>query len=328
CIEKWLTDAGKGSKAKCPTCKRSAYKKDIRPIFAKNLGAVDTSLIEEARKEKERVQKDLEVSRKRCSEVEREWSKLKLMYEASQHLVATLKNEKVKLKGELERVKWESHRMPTAASPDRKKSYTHSNTMSLAGGNSSRVLCYYPTQNMLLVNKAMNSDLHGLLKINMHEMQHQEFYPLHAQCIRDCAVSPFMTSVVMTTSTDRTLVLSSTKSNTRVQTFILTAPGWSCCWDPKRDYYVYVGQNNNTVVVFDIRNGATKPVRTIQDPKMGGPGRGIHSLHFVDDSGKSGVEGLLGGSLAGGFFLDNPVEKSLGVGNVRCTELPKGPLGK
>lgn len=99
CIEKWIARARKDTKAKCPQCKYASFlsnsfrpqscelfskpllpfsasitKKDIRPIWAKQLVSVDSCKIEQ-------LQNDFDALRQRHQEQEIELSKLRLAYQ-------------------------------------------------------------------------------------------------------------------------------------------------------------------------------------------------------------------------------------------------------
>ncbi|KAG8235551.1 hypothetical protein J437_LFUL015391 [Ladona fulva] len=67
CIRRWLTSAS-ASSSRCPQCNAKAKLRDIRPLFARSLRAIDTAerdrlaeQLESTRREKERLQ--LEITR-------------------------------------------------------------------------------------------------------------------------------------------------------------------------------------------------------------------------------------------------------------------------
>ena len=77
CIEKWFENfPGKKRNVvgTCPSCKKPAVKKDIRPLFLPNLTAIDSS-------ETEKLKKQLADAEFKRLQIEKQYADLKINYE-------------------------------------------------------------------------------------------------------------------------------------------------------------------------------------------------------------------------------------------------------
>lgn len=206
-------------------------------------------------------------------------------------------------------------------------------------------MSFNPHHEMLVVDKSMlgsGSGTAGLLKISLRETSSQEYIPVHCKPVRDVQCCPRGSGLILTTSLDRTLKLTSTVgSNSIVQrydqlfttpaqlslssvvvsflifcissafcehnSFELESPGWSCNWKDDDTNYMFCGLANGTVLMFDIRS--TKgPVARLQH----GSRKPIHSMTYIARSNEARVSGLVVGSFDY-VFLWNAAENG-GIG--------------
>lgn len=80
-----------------------------------------------------------------------------------------------------------------------------------------RVMEWNDSQGLLVVSDT-NGKTFGLRKVSALDPNHSEFLSLHSQSVRDIKFSPFDDSLVLTSSMDRTLKLTSTRTNNAVVT--------------------------------------------------------------------------------------------------------------
>jgi hypothetical protein len=63
---------------------------------------------------------------------------------------------------------------------------------------------------------------------------------------------------------------------------------------------MYIGTMDNSIFTFDLRKLSTF-LEAFQNDSMGGKGKGIHSLDFVETDS---FKGVLGGSIKNAFLYD------------------------
>ncbi|ORX89763.1 hypothetical protein K493DRAFT_382177 [Basidiobolus meristosporus CBS 931.73] len=300
CIERWLGKSGKPreAKSKCPECKafvpsQVATKKDIRVIWAKRIVAIDTlekdQALREAREERAlREQADMKIAR------------LQLAYQ-----MATAELDKVH--EELGRIRQEYNRCRQQLGVMKSKYEAGPSLWSCSPQGKYIGVDTVPISLDLLISRSLGArsslDHHGLLRLNMRELSQQEFIPIHSKAVRDAHCSPLDNNLVLTTSLDKTMKLVSLTTNSVVQSFDLGAAGWSCCWNSSDGNYVYSGQSNNSIRMFDLRY-TKDPVKHFQDRAKLGM-KPIHSLVHVPQDGNPGK--LLAANLEHVFTWENLV---------------------
>ncbi|KAL6056423.1 RING finger and WD repeat domain-containing protein 3, variant 2 [Balamuthia mandrillaris] len=107
----------------------------------------------------------------------------------------------------------------------------------------------------------------GLLKVSLLDpTSHQDYIPdLHREAIRDIRWSASHGGLILTGSLDRTIKLTSTRTNSVVLSYALDGPVWACQWknnnnrgeqtdcnENDNDNLLYCAANN-TLYLFDIR---------------------------------------------------------------------------
>lgn len=96
----------------------------------------------------------------------------------------------------------------------------------------------------------------GVIHLNPQHAASIDYIPIHTGLIKDVKYSE-NSSLLMTTSLDKTLKFTSAISSVVTDTVALPLPGWSCCFDPNDDYKVACGLSDSTVRVYDRRYTAT-----------------------------------------------------------------------
>ncbi|KAI8576088.1 hypothetical protein K450DRAFT_258396 [Umbelopsis ramanniana AG] len=245
CIEKWIARARKDTKAKCPQCNANISKRDIRPIWAKQIISVDSCKIEQ-------MKTDFEALRQRHQEQEIELSKLRLAYQMC-------RTELMRKDAEIKRFQLLVGNNTAAVDIGVRA------TASLIHGlefdkklkfhetaNICRVMAFNPGYNMIVASKSTPAGVHGVQKISLVDNLNLETVVNHSRAIRDIQCSP--SGLCLTTALDSTAKITSLKDNCVVQSYNLTAPGWCCSWDEVDENRLYCGLIDDSVMVFDVRN--------------------------------------------------------------------------
>ncbi|TPX30617.1 hypothetical protein SmJEL517_g05860 [Synchytrium microbalum] len=305
CIADWITRSGK--KARCPTCKRAATTKDIRPLFAKNIVAIDSTERDRLVTARDDAKLEADLARKEIANLEKRHANMVLLNAQLQRQNAQLQQKLNLVNMGIESVEDES-----TPRPEESREYQYSaNTPLTAASQSVRVLAYHPQENLLLVSRGSQANNHGLLKIKMDERNRSEYITLHESVIRDCQISPHIPDVIATASMDKSIRLTSLRTNNEVHRFKCDAPLWSCAFLPASEHLLCAGLSTGSLVIYDIRFHAKPYLNLSNRSELGGQGRGIHSLLGLGNK-------LLGASTAGVFVVD---EFASSPGNVRCSRL-------
>ncbi|KAH6597887.1 hypothetical protein BASA61_003014 [Batrachochytrium salamandrivorans] len=296
CILRWMEQTHKGKKPACPTCKKTISKQSMIPIFTKNVVAVDTVELDTALLESSNYKKENQALQIRNQELQNEVAQLYLLRDAYKRNSDIARGELLKHMGELERLKNENIELLAMRS---KLGMTVSSCSELLGDidaspsmtispptilelpserSTARTIQISAKYNILFVSlKNIPTGSHGILKINLLNTTSRQFYSVHSDTIRDFKVSDDNHTLILSTSQDKTLKLSSFESCVVIQSFALSSPGQSCCFDSQTPTVVYVGTAGNEILQFDTRSTQTGILRRIAIPIR--RGRGIHSLH-------------------------------------------------
>lgn len=256
CIEKWLD--GEGRKARCPQCNSRAKLSDIRPLFTRNLKALDTE-------ERERHLRELEEERLKKNQLEDEKNGLKVK-------LTTLEMENERLKRELldrnkklqylvssnKRQMIEQKVVPPNIGSDGAKFtlFTLATGIKLVKSDDCRPLmssskCF----ETIVVSQPSSNRLfpgYGIRKFNSSDLKQSEFIFVHKKPVKDICFKP-NDMLVLSTSMDKTLKLTSLMNHKCLITLELEHEGWSCCFNPENSNSCYVGLKNGTISEYDIR---------------------------------------------------------------------------
>ena len=288
CIDKWLRQTTSSSDRKCPQCKRIASFKDIRPIYATNLSAVDNS-------ELESVIKQVASEKANSVRAKKSEANMALKFQLSKAECERLKVQILELEMKLQNQgcidDYPSDSIDCLESVSCKTdcnmelSVSKIKELSLAASGGCRILEINPTLGMLLVSRPSTSLYrgYGLVKISTRDLKEYQFVPVHSNVIRDVKFCPNKEDLLLTVSTDKTAKLTSISSNSNVTNYVLSGPSWACCWDADDPNYFYAALNNGSIEQFDIRQtnnfvsslsvGVKKPITCISSlpaANMGG----------------------------------------------------------
>ncbi|XP_004365112.1 RFWD3 protein [Capsaspora owczarzaki ATCC 30864] len=199
--------------------------------------------------------------------------------------------------------------------------FQYKTTIPVCKNGSGRIAGFDSVNGVLGISKQGNPPFgpgHGILKLSTIDMtfSHSEFVGIHNDTIRDFKFSERPNSLVLTASADKTVKLSSLKTNSVVLTYQVNGPAWACAWNTDVEHILYAGLQSGSTLVFDIRN-TRGPVSSFSPSKVP-----IISLHY--SSAKNGLthttEGasvdhalpssLLIGTLRGPWICDMPLDAS------------------
>lgn len=307
CIENWMKSSSKGAKgatARCPQCKASAKKKDIRPVFARNLRALDTS-------ERDRAIKDLaeEQQKRQKLELQKNQSVLRLQMalEESERLKKELCEHK-NIIDEYRRLRARSGHNELAnglSQPGSSKSrlvseFRLEKTVSLSKEGGCRVMAVSNILPLMVVSRPNKTGVFpgfGVTKISTLDLRPADFIYLHSKDIKDIAFHSH-DSLILSASLDKTVKLTNVCSNSVVQTYPMDMEVWSCAWNTDGDHpnTFYAGLRNGTVAQLDTRM-PPKTVQILNLPVVGSSSSPVVRLQYVPrkymkDKGFGGVLAL------------------------------------
>jgi hypothetical protein len=148
-------------------------------------------------------------------------------------------------------------------------------------------------------------NIHGIRKVSLLDLDNPDYIPLHSKSIRDIKSSPHQPDVVISTGLDKSLAITSLKSNTKLHSYSLDLPAWSCHIDQHDPNILYCGLVNSTIMVFDIRNSKTH-VKSLSSPSMTS-GSPLHSIQSIRVGGKNDT--LLCSNLMKTFWWQDPADE-------------------
>jgi hypothetical protein len=99
--------------------------------------------------------------------------------------------------------------------------------------------------------KSTESD-YGALELDPQDPKNTSYMPIHTSLIKDIKYNE--ANIIMTTSLDKSLKFTSTTSNTVTDSISLSLPGWSCCFNPIKEFEVICGLADSQVLIYDRRN--------------------------------------------------------------------------
>ncbi|XP_071446652.1 E3 ubiquitin-protein ligase RFWD3-like [Hetaerina americana] len=282
CIQRWLTSASVSS-GRCPQCNTKARIRDIRPLFARSLRAIDTA-------ERDRLAVQLEESKRERERLELEVTRFTMTNELRKRQVEKLQEELELLrKGRIGAVVIpETGGMAggNSASEDGCQistplegiavdgnpcHFTLRSSVEIAREGGCRVVAHCDTLNLVVVSQHSTNPLfpgYGVKKVDSLEFRATQFVPVHPKQIRDLAFAPptAVRCLLLSASFDCTarLLDVSGGANTVVATLSADTPLWSCCWDACDPNLLYVGTQGGIVLSFDVRR-TSAPLSRISD---------------------------------------------------------------
>ncbi|CAO0801838.1 unnamed protein product [Mucor circinelloides] len=149
--------------------------------------------------------------------------------------------------------------------------------------NVSRVMAVDSCNQTAYISFKSTESESGIIKLNPERTTSTDFLPIHTGLIKD--VKHNNDGLIVTTSLDKSVKITSTISNEVTDTVSLPSPGWSCCFDPDDSYRVVCGLTDSRILVYDRRNTRTY-VEQLSSPLVSKTP--LHSMFFktVDHESK------------------------------------------
>ena len=302
CIDKWLRQASTSSDRRCPQCKMIAVFKDIRPIFASKLTAVDNS-------ELERAVRQLEDERAKAIQAKKCEANMALKYQLSKAECERLKARVLELEMKLQTDREDATDCDNAVCMEdelRVDLTAHKvRELLLTSAGGCRILEINASLGMILVSRPSTVTLYrgfGVVKISTRDLKEYQFVPVHNSVIRDLKFCPNKEDLLLSVSTDKTAKLTSIASNSNVANFVLPAQSWACSWDHDDPNYFYTALNNGSIELFDIRQtGNCLDRLSIGVPK---PITAINYVPAFSTAKTSGIAGILVATVSGCYFME------------------------
>ncbi|KAI4472162.1 rfwd3 protein [Holotrichia oblita] len=263
CVNRWLLLNLQDPR--CPTCKDKAGVQDIRYIFARKVIAMD----------------DLELTRmkKKLKNVNQEKNRLQTELATTTCQMHMLKQEVNECKRKLAMFNQGPSNCDKSAG---EVSLYKDKTLDLGKDSNCRVLDLKNTLNMVAVSMKSTNNLcngYGVKLINAANFKPTAFILLHAQMIRDIKfheTKPWL----MTCSIDKDIKILDVNTNQTNLTLKACSPLWSCCWDIDNEHILYGGQQQGSVLKFDIR----KPTEAVQELFVPGDYSPVVSVQAIGSS--------------------------------------------
>ncbi|KAL2912452.1 RING finger and WD repeat domain-containing protein 3 [Polyrhizophydium stewartii] len=243
-------------------------KRDMIPVFTKNVVTIDTMERDAAIIEATRCKKQLDILQKRNAELEKEIAQVYLLRDIY----------KRESEGALANLAKSKHEIETPVASDLAAPEFSASQPRPFSQESLRRSGFHLKSTINLSASDSRLAAFGVLMVNLRDTNHQQFIPVHKNTIRDCQSSQNSDCLLLTTALDRTLKLTSFKTGHTVQTFNLDAPGWSCCFDSRMPTTVFAGTVSNHILQFDTRRPGETLARFNFEFSMG---KAVHSLRFA-----------------------------------------------
>jgi len=113
---------------------------------------------------------------------------------------------------------------------------------------------------------SIKSGMHGILKVSTLDIGCKEFIQLHTQGVRDIKFNP-TSEILLTASSDKSVILSHSRTNNILHAYKVDASVWSCEWNKDNPNYFYCGASNQKLYSYDIRQ-TSGPVLYIDTPQL------------------------------------------------------------
>lgn len=271
CIRHWLNN-----NTTCPKCKKAAKTKQIREIYTSEFEVADVS------KEKAALDKlTKEQIQRRALEAENQSLNNRVHILSQQVKVLQRRCNSLTEGGGL------------ACSNLKAPGLQLQSMWDFEGG---RVCAIGSSGESIVVSGVKQSS--GFYKLNSHDVhRHSEFISCHGSAsIRDIRFGGDSEQFVLTGSLDKSVQVTSLRTDSKVLGYSCSHPVWSCCWDSS-SMLVFSGLLNGTVVAFDTRN-TSEALTVIDIPLSTGvkARRPIHSLQYAPSSSVFPSGGLVVGA--------------------------------
>lgn len=237
CVKRWIYLE---SDPRCPTCKEKTRMDEVRYLYARKVIAMDDAELTKTKHKLDRVNDDKNRLQTELAQATCRMHMLREEVEEYKKTIAAMSNVRMigQSSGELVTLYKEK-------------------TIDLGRESSCRVLDTKSAFNTIAISAFCMG--YGARLINMTTFKPTAFILLHSQMIRDIKFhesKPWLLSC----SVDKEVKILDINTNQTSITLKAYSSLWSCCWDLDNDQNLYVGQQQGSVLKFDIR----KPTQPIQ----------------------------------------------------------------
>nr|XP_027199299.1 E3 ubiquitin-protein ligase RFWD3-like [Dermatophagoides pteronyssinus] len=253
CIERWLSPELRNQR--CPTCSRTARRREIIKIYAQNLRPLDTWKLDESIKKIECYKKQIE---QMGAEIKKLNECNKQLTIENDFLKAKLINSHDKSGGKTDINRFKSSTISSNSSK-RSKAFQISHLKDITfSEKGSRYLCYSHISDQLVVN-ILNSNIapnamfpgFGVRMLNLENNTNEAFF-LHTKVMKGMVLNSSEGTLV-TISLDKTMKHSSIFNKAVIDNIQLTNEPWSVAKMPDNNLSC-VGYRNSIIDVYDRRH--------------------------------------------------------------------------
>ncbi|XP_030745834.1 E3 ubiquitin-protein ligase RFWD3-like [Sitophilus oryzae] len=247
CVLRWLDSQ---SKKTCPTCKMPVKRLDIRFIYAKKLIAIDNIELEKLRLQLEGVEMEKNMA---LQNVSKYVSREHVLQQEIEHLKRRIQDLTIGSKSTES-----SNHYTLQHSLPRIRLYLEKNieVCNKGGCRDCRGFDVSVRHDLLFITARSPTDLFGgfgLKKLSLTTFKPVKFIPLHKDSIRDMCFHP-TESKVLTVSNDKKFRITDAHTTMTIFTCSLDSAPWACGWSPRYSEELFIGTQNGTVSIFDVRN--------------------------------------------------------------------------
>ncbi|KAJ2722070.1 hypothetical protein GGI07_003557 [Coemansia sp. Benny D115] len=294
CVRKWLRQAavsrnGQAGKGKCPECNQPAALRDLRPIFARALVAVDDESLQSLRVQVSELQNklyalesDLAHHQLKHAQMRNEVVRCRAAHQVTHTRCQELEAENMQLRARRCGTHDDSISAPCLTA-------TLQATVPVATlpGESTRILTADIESHVVYATLVRRqTKQHTMIWLDVRTPQHTRLIdpPLHREEIRGAQISPLTDKCsaryLLTASMDQTVALTTIAHQTAAGSDLapceptlatriaVGAQAWACAWDPRRTGRFYVGTTAGRVLAYSLSH--TQSACDIWDgPKSG-----------------------------------------------------------
>ncbi|CAG2161497.1 unnamed protein product [Oppiella nova] len=317
----WL-DPRNRQNQRCPQCNFKAKRKDIRLLYARNLRALDTSerdasleLLRKERVLRQRLESEAIINsvklKSALEENERIKKELMTCQQRIQHLGSSSRiTENI--------IKSKTMTALNSRSADR---FQCVKELEISKSGECRHLGYSSLFEVIAVSQPNpNPQLFpgfGIRKIFLNDFKTDNIC-IHSKPIKDLEINAY-DGTVLTTSSDRTVKLTSLLNKASIMSYSLQVEAWSVTFNPKSKHEFYVGLNNGQILLFDNRMMSTHMDRLTSADRS--PVVSLNHIQFKSSIGS--IDGILSTQFHNCCFYErNKSCDSLSAANFSSLNIP------
>ena len=245
---RWMQECAAGSRC-CPSCKTRAYNRDIRPIYAKKLCAVDKS-------EEYRLQVLVDSERLKVGKLSQDVAILKVELELQRKVTFRLEEQLEKLRNTNVLDLAADSESSSQARPKMFKLFMEKNII-ICKEPGCRVLIYGNQSKNLIVSQKSTQALfpgYGVRFLDIPTFRPSQFMHMSSKQVRDLSFDMDEENLAAA-SMDRSLKVYNIHNKCVVNTFTpCDKPIWAVAFDRNRTKLAYFGSQHGTTFAYDVRN--------------------------------------------------------------------------